>query len=109
MNWISFLVAASLLTPLTKTEDIAWTPVSATPDSLGLAGVYSGFVDGKLWVAGGANFPEGMPWEGGVKHWSAAVSVYDGTEWTVLGDALPEPLLDPFSDPLFVVELLPAS
>jgi solute:Na+ symporter, SSS family len=33
----------------------------------GLAGPYTGMDDGVLIVAGGANFPDKLPWEGGQK------------------------------------------
>ena len=87
---ISLLV--TFQTPLTKTENLNCTPVTQTPDTLGLAGVYSGFIDGTLIVAGGANFPYGLPADGGSKHWSSDVSTYDGVEWTVYPEALPAPL-----------------
>ena len=35
----------------------------------GLAGPYTGMDDGVLIVAGGANFPDKMPWEGGIKNY----------------------------------------
>lgn len=34
------------------------------PENVGLAGAYSGIVEGKLLVLGGANFPDKYPWEG---------------------------------------------
>ena len=37
--------------------------------NVGLAGAYSGIVEDKLLVLGGANFPDKYPWEGGVKTW----------------------------------------
>lgn len=94
MKLTSLLAAllVTLQTPLTQTEKLVWTPVAQTPDTLGLAGVYSGLVNGELLIAGGANFPDGLPAEGGAKHWSADVSVYDGTAWTVYPDALPRPM-----------------
>lgn len=39
------------------------------PENVGLAGAYSGIVEGKLLVLGGANFPDKYPWEGGTKTW----------------------------------------
>ena len=36
------------------------------PENVGLAGAYSGIVEGKLLVLGGANFPDKYPWEGGL-------------------------------------------
>ena len=39
------------------------------PTPLGLAGAFVGVSGGLLMVAGGANFPDKPPWEGGVKQW----------------------------------------
>lgn len=37
----------------------------------GVAGPFSGFINGELIVAGGANFPDSMPWQGGKKaYWN---------------------------------------
>ncbi len=37
----------------------------------GLAGVFSGFINNELVIAGGANFPDSMPWQGGKKvYWN---------------------------------------
>jgi len=41
----------------------------------GVAGVFSGIADGKLIVAGGANFPDKKPWEGGVKNFSDKIYI----------------------------------
>ncbi|SMC54891.1 kelch repeat-containing protein [Pedobacter africanus] len=65
--------------------------------SLGFAGMISGVDQGLLLLAGGANFPEKMPWDGGKKHYSDAIQVLQRTEsgfvWN--GDfsgQLPEPV-----------------
>lgn len=42
-------------------------PLPAPP---GVAGAFAGVVGGRLVVAGGANFPDRMPWEGGTKTWT---------------------------------------
>ena len=47
------------------------------PENIGLAGAYSGIVEGKLLVLGGANFPDRYPWEGGTKTWWSALYSYD--------------------------------
>jgi len=39
------------------------------PDREGFAGSYAGVSGGALLVAGGANFPDKRPWEGGTKIW----------------------------------------
>lgn len=48
---------------------VEWGVISETPDSFGLGGPFAGVVDGALLVAGGANFPDGAPWDGGAKVW----------------------------------------
>ena len=64
------------------------------PENVGLAGAYSGIVEGKLLVLGGANFPDKYPWEGGLKTWWATLYSYnlDTEEWTVYDDFLDRPL-----------------
>src|SRR3546814_762629 len=65
----------------------------ALPISVGVAGPFGGVSGGALIVAGGANFPDGMPWEGGTTVWHDAVYVLtspDG-EWEKAGP-LPPPL-----------------
>ncbi len=47
------------------------------PDPIGLAGPFAGVSNGALVVAGGANFPDKMPWEGGVKTWHDAAYVLE--------------------------------
>lgn len=44
--------------------------------SLGVAGPVTGFCQNRLIVAGGANFPNGMPWEGGAKKYHDRIFVY---------------------------------
>lgn len=46
------------------------------PDN-GLAGALIGISNNQLIVAGGANFPESMPWEGGAKKYHKAIYIYD--------------------------------
>ena len=44
---------------------------------IGLAGPIVGVIDNELIVAGGANFPNGMPWDGGKKTYQKEVYFYD--------------------------------
>ncbi|MBA4147483.1 MAG: sodium/solute symporter [Verrucomicrobia bacterium] len=62
------------------------------PDKTGVAGPFSGVSGNALIVAGGANFPDAMPWEGGKKIWHDAIYVLPGpkTEWKI-GFTLPRP------------------
>jgi N-acetylneuraminic acid mutarotase len=48
---------------------LAWAPLPALPDREGFAGSFAGVSGGALLVAGGANFPDKRPWEGGAKVW----------------------------------------
>lgn len=70
-----------------------WKQLQPLPDKLGVAGAYAGISDGRLLVAGGANFPELPPWQGGVKVWHDRVWAMDLTsgEWTEAGK-LPRPI-----------------
>lgn len=89
---------AETTTQLTRTDAIVWNDALCLPaanDSTahhGLAGVFAGKTGGKLVIAGGANFPGAMPWEGGEKRWYGDVYLYDETNgWQTFPDALPRP------------------
>ena len=45
-------------------------------EAFGFAGPVTGISNGMLLVAGGANFPDGMPWEGGKKKYYKDVYIY---------------------------------
>ncbi len=49
---------------------------SGQPNSLGVAGPVTGIYKNVFFVAGGANFPDAMPWQGGAKKYHDAVHVY---------------------------------
>ena len=57
-----------------------WRELPQLPDDHGFAGSFAGVAGGKLLVAGGANFPEGPPWEGGKKVWHDPVFILDKTD-----------------------------
>jgi len=63
------------------------------PDREGFAGAFAGVADDHLIVAGGANFPDKKPWEGGKKVWYDSVFALEKTNgtWKVVGK-LPRPL-----------------
>jgi N-acetylneuraminate epimerase len=63
------------------------------PDAEGFAGSFAGVSNGALLVAGGTNFPEKKPWEGGAKVWYDTVYVLKNpnAKWKVAGK-LPRPL-----------------
>ncbi len=88
-------LATVLLTGLVAPCAVAgeWQRLSSLPDKEGFAGPFAGVSRGALIVAGGANFPEKKPWDGGKKMWSDAVFVLtkpDG-QW-IVGGKLPRPL-----------------
>jgi N-acetylneuraminic acid mutarotase len=85
---ISFLFAACI--PLVPEE---WHRLPPIPDREGVAGAFAGVSGDALIVAGGANFPDRKPWDGGTKHWHDAVYVLDRPDgtWTTAGK-LPRPL-----------------
>jgi N-acetylneuraminic acid mutarotase len=72
---------------------VEWTRLPSLPDEEGVAGAFAGMSEGALIVAGGANFPDKKPWEGGTKVWYDDVYVLESpqAEWRVAGK-LPRPL-----------------
>lgn len=65
-----------------RSKSICWgnqTKLPANVDGsahLGLAGAVIGIMDNRLLVAGGANFPKKMPWNGGAKHIAIQAYIY---------------------------------
>ena len=90
------LPLALLLTAVSSEADEAsgiWGRLPPLPDPRGVASPFAGVSRGVLIVAGGANFPDKMPWEGGRKVWHDTIRVLerpDG-EWRTAG-RLPRPL-----------------
>jgi N-acetylneuraminate epimerase len=74
-------------------SDLEWRQLPPLPDPLGFAGPFAGTSGGALIVAGGANFPDKMPWEGGRKVWYDTAFLLDRTNGTWrTGHQLPHPL-----------------
>jgi N-acetylneuraminate epimerase len=90
-----FVTLTSIMSiPSIQADDsIQWNQLPALPDAEGFAGPFAGVCNDALIVAGGANFPEKMPWEGGTKVWYDRVFVLDSpdSQWKVVGK-LPRPL-----------------
>lgn len=63
------------------------------PDPVGRAATIAGVSEGALLVAGGTNFPDKMPWDGGKKAWHGDIFLLErpDSEWRKIGD-LPRPL-----------------
>lgn len=70
-----------------------FSKLPALPDREGFAGAFAGVSGDCLIVAGGANFPDKKPWEGGKKVWYDSVFALAKTNgpWQVVGK-LPRPL-----------------
>ncbi len=88
----SLLLPFLMLTACTRTS-LVWRQLPPLPDPLGVAAPFSGVTEGSLLVAGGANFPGKMPWEGGRKVWHDSVWLLEkpGAAWKSVGH-LPRPL-----------------
>ena len=60
-------------------------PLADGTEHPGLAGPVAGIIGDRLVVGGGANFPNGMPWDGGAKHYGKEAYVFeigqDGLRW----------------------------
>ena len=73
---------------------LKWTELPPVPDKEGFAAPFVGVSNGALIVAGGANFPDGYPWEDGKKVWYDSVFVLEkpnAKEWKT-GFKLPGPV-----------------
>jgi N-acetylneuraminate epimerase len=89
----------------TKITNVEWTKAAQLQNadgsiSLGFAGPINGVTNNVLIVAGGANFPDKMPWEGGKKHYSNEIHVLekkgDDFQWNKkVIHTLPEPIAYP--------------
>ena len=64
------------------------------PDAMGVAGPFAGVCGDTIIVAGGANFPKGLPWEGGKKVWHNEIYTYrrGSNRWTTAALHLPQPM-----------------
>lgn len=77
-----------------KTNEWNVEQIPVLPDVQGFAGMYAGVIEGMLVVAGGANFPDKMPWEGGVKRWYNTIYTLDEEtkKWRMSDVRLPDSL-----------------
>lgn len=74
MTCKALLIASAL--PLAAAA-LEWKALPPLPDSSGFAGSFAGVSGGALIVAGGTNFPDKMPWQGGTKTWYDHVFALD--------------------------------
>lgn len=97
LNPVSALFCVLTFMPLAHAQSertkLNWKRLPPIPDKIGFAAPFAGVSSGALIVAGGANFPDKMPWEGGTKVWHDSIFVLpkpDGAWLT--GFKLPRPL-----------------
>ena len=83
-------------TQLTETDLICWDsslvlpPLDGQPN-IGVAGAFSGYINEKLLIIGGANFPDRTPLKNGEKQYHRDLYVYAPSEgWRIIPDAFPE-------------------
>ena len=65
---------------VTDRDVLQWSQLPDLPNKTGVAGPFAGVHNDVLIVAGGANFPKGMPWEGGQKVWHDDIYVLERTD-----------------------------
>lgn len=72
-------------------DELAPVPgISMNEKSLGYAGMYGGKIGDVILAMGGANFPDGKPWEGGRKVWSDHIFLYKEGKWKISEFRIPE-------------------
>lgn len=108
-KYFSLLILTLLIMPTTDTlsqkkavNHIQWKKAAQLQNadgstSLGFAGAINGITNDVLIVAGGANFQDKMPWEGGKKHYSKEIHVLQKCNNTYswnkeVKGTLPEPI-----------------
>lgn len=81
-----------VMLPFLAATSADWTPLPSLPDKEGFAGAFAGVAGGALLVAGGTNFPDKMPWDGGTKTWYDQIQVLTNFSgrWRTVG-SLPKP------------------
>jgi solute:Na+ symporter, SSS family len=68
-SFLNVIASNSLACTQDEPPGLTVQELSAIPNSVGVAGPFVGVIDNQLIVAGGANFPDAPPWEGGTKVW----------------------------------------
>ena len=77
-----------------KAISIEWKTIAELPPfhnqskSIGVAGPVVGVINNKLIVAGGANFPDKMPWQGGKKAYYNNIVIFKKEKGQVLQEAI---------------------
>lgn len=91
----TMLVAAlGFLVQVAGASPLDWSQLKPLANNHGFAGAFAGVSNDALIVAGGANFPDGYPWEGGAKRWHDAIYIFETPDgdWRKSEQTLPRPL-----------------
>lgn len=96
MRIFSILILFSQMLVAQRQIVIDWkkqTEFAGFPENLGLAGMAASKTQKGILMAGGANFPDKLPWEGGKKIYSDKIFLWDGSELAPVGlpFKLPQP------------------
>lgn len=89
MKWYFHAIAFLFMVSSLMQPAVAIPPL---PDNEGFAGMYAGVTGKYLLAAGGANFPDGYPWEGGKKRWYRdiySIEIENPQAWRKLPISLP--------------------
>jgi SSS family solute:Na+ symporter len=83
-----FFGAPAIAQDASDLGQLSWDELPSLPDTPGFGGPFVGSHGGTLIVAGGANFPNGLPWEGGKKVWYSDIYVLEQADsgWRKDGD-----------------------
>lgn len=80
--FLALLITLKGFTQEIGSEKMSWDIITELPgnvnnSSLGFAGSFAGISNEVMLIAGGANFPNGMPWDGGEKYYSDQIFVLE--------------------------------
>lgn len=83
----------SILPAKSEPAKLNWKELPPIPNAVGLAAPFAGVSGGALIVAGGANFPGAMPWDGGQKVWHDSIFILPKPDGAWVGNfKLPHPI-----------------
>lgn len=98
---VCLVMAWLFVVTLSSAQESSKIKVTSLPDlpsiaeartSFGFAGMVGEMHKDALITAGGANFPNGLPWEGGKKIYSDSIYLLIDGQWQIASEKLPTPL-----------------
>lgn len=96
--FVFLAMVTAVLAQETKPTHVEYSTLENIPSvvdaqqSIGYAGLLGGVDQQHIIAAGGANFPDKMPWEGGAKKWHDQIFIYSNGQWVTSKEKLPKPL-----------------